>query len=505
MRVSRVTSKRMHVSFDNHGAVVAALQGGFAARPLLVVGDLMLDRYLWGEVRRISPEAPVPVVRLLRQSENPGGAANVALNLRGLGLPVTIAGLRGTDAEGTRLTGLLAAAGINTGGVVALANRPTACKTRVIGEHQQMLRIDVEDASPISAEAMASLTEHIDSMFARNPAAVILSDYGKGAVTPALCQTIIAASQSAGIPVLVDPKGQDYTRYRGATLLSPNRAELALATGVSPYDLKGLLAAGEQLRATLGLRYLLVTLGDQGMTLLDGTTPTHLPAVAREVYDVSGAGDTVVATVAAGLVAGLPILDALRLANLAAGVVIGKVGTTPIVANELALAISREHEYAQSEKIYSLPALVTQIAQWRARGERIVFTNGCFDLLHLGHVTYLARARQAGHRLVVGLNTDRSVRALKGTTRPIVSEYDRARVLAALAVVDAVILFDEDTPMSLIRAIRPDVLAKGADYREDQVVGGAEVKSYGGIVYLVPLEENHSSSSLIQRIRASGT
>jgi D-beta-D-heptose 7-phosphate kinase/D-beta-D-heptose 1-phosphate adenosyltransferase len=301
----------------------------------------------------------------------------------------------------------------------------------------------------------------------------------------------------------VDPKGRDYTRYRGATLLSPNRAELALATGAPPRDLDALLAAGERLRAELDLRYLVVTLGDQGMTLLDGTVPVHIPAVAREVYDVSGAGDTVIATVAAGLVAGLPIRDALRLANLAAGVVIGKVGTTPIAATELAAALSADHALAQSGKVCTLPVLLARVGQWRARGERIVFTNGCFDLLHAGHVTYLERARRAGHRLVVGLNTDRSVRALKGAGRPVIHQDDRARVLAALAAVDAVVLFDADTPVALIRAVRPDVLAKGADYREDQVVGGMEVKAWGGQVYLVPLEEGHSSSGILERIRAA--
>ncbi|CAK0763212.1 D-beta-D-heptose 7-phosphate kinase / D-beta-D-heptose 1-phosphate adenylyltransferase [Gammaproteobacteria bacterium] len=492
----------MHILFDDYDAVSAVLQRNFTGYQLLVAGDLMLDRYLWGEVGRISPEAPVPVVRLLRQSENPGGAANVALNLRGLGLLVTIVGLVGTDAEGTRLTALLAADGIDTSGVVSFPERPTSCKTRVIGEHQQMLRIDVEDISPLATEITAALTERLQSLLAQKPAALILSDYGKGVLAPILCQATIAAGRAVGIPVLVDPKGRDYTRYRGATLLSPNRAELALATGVPSRDLDALLAAGERLRAELELRYLLVTLGDQGMTLLDGAAPIHIPAVAQEVYDVSGAGDTVIATTAAGLVAGLPIQDALRLANLAAGVVIGKVGTTPIAAAELAAALFNDHARFQSEKVCTLPTLLAQIAHWRTRGERIVFTNGCFDLLHAGHVTYLERARHAGHRLIVGLNTDRSVRALKGETRPVIHEDDRARVLAALAVVDAVILFDDDTPLTLIRAIRPDVLAKGADYREDQVVGASEVKSQGGCIYLVPLAEGHSSSNIMKRIRA---
>lgn len=491
----------MHIPFDDYDAISAVLQHNFNRHRMLVIGDLMLDRYLWGEVGRISPEAPVPVVRLVRQSENLGGAANVAFNLRGLGLPVTIIGLIGNDAEGMRLTNLLATEEIDHRGVISFPDRPTSCKTRVIGEHQQMLRIDLEDTSPFSDAIVAALSKRFELLLDQGPAAIILSDYGKGVLSSSLCQAAITAGRAAAIPILVDPKGRDYTRYRGATLLSPNRTELALATGVPPHDLNALLIAGEQLRTTLDLRYLLVTLGEQGMTLLDGGTPIHIPAVAQEVYDVSGAGDTVIATTAAGLVAGLPIQDALRLANLAAGVVIGKVGTTPITNAELHAALSSEQAHVQSEKIRTLPVLLEQVARWRARGERIVFTNGCFDLLHAGHVTYLERARQAGHRLIVGLNTDHSVRILKGVTRPVIHEGDRARVLAALEVVDAVILFDEETPLTLIRAVRPDVLAKGADYREDQVVGGDEVKSQGGRIYLVPLEEGHSSSNIMKRIR----
>lgn len=469
--------------------------------PLLVIGDLMLDRYIWGEVTRISPEAPVPVVRLLRQTENLGGAANVALNLRGLGLPVNMIGLIGQDQEGARLVNLLAEAQIGFHGIISVTDRPTCCKTRVIGEHQQMLRIDAEDNSPVAAATIDNLITQIHSLLAYPHAAVILSDYNKGALPPKVCQIVIKLCQELAIPVLIDPKGRDYHRYQGATLLSPNRFELSLATSTSPHDLDALLIAGEKLRAELGLRYLLVTLGEQGMTLLDGIAPLHIPAVAKEVYDVSGAGDTVIATTAAGLVAGLPIVEALRLANLAAGVVIAKVGTTPITYDELTAAMNNAQQNLQSAKIFTLPTLLNQIMRWRNQGERIVFTNGCFDLLHAGHVTYLERARHAGQRLIVGVNTDRSVRAIKGASRPIIHEDDRVRVLAALAAVDAVILFDENTPIKLINAVRPDVIAKGADYREDQVVGGAEVKAWGGQIYLVPLEAGLSSSNIVKRIR----
>jgi len=489
------------VEFDP-AAIQAALANNFGAHPILVIGDVMLDRYLWGEVNRISPEAPVPVVRLLRQTENLGGAANVALNLRGLGIPAAIIGVRGPDPDGE----ILARLGhtVDTRGLVVAPGRPTACKTRVIGAHQQMLRIDIEDPTPLSPEINHLLAERLMTTLRElRPAALVISDYGKGVVTPELCRKAIDAGQGAGIPVVIDPKGRDYTRYRGATLVSPNRAELALATGHPTTDLEGLYRAGEQLRARLSWDYLLVTLGESGMTLLDGTGRLHVPAVAREVFDVSGAGDTVIAVTAAGLAAGLGAHDAIRLANLAAGVVVGKVGTTPISISELNAARAQAQARSQAEKIQILPDLLRRTTQWRARGDRIVFTNGCFDLLHAGHVSYLERARRAGQRLIVGLNSDRSVRALKGATRPVINERDRSRVLAALESVDAVILFDEDTPLNLIRELRPDILAKGADYRLDQVVGGAEVISYGGEVYLVPLEEGHSSTNIVDRIRNS--
>jgi D-beta-D-heptose 7-phosphate kinase / D-beta-D-heptose 1-phosphate adenosyltransferase len=306
--------------------------------------------------------------------------------------------------------------------------------------------------------------------------------------------------------VLVDPKGRDFSRYRGATLLTPNRAELALATGADATDLDGLLAQGEVLRAALGLRQVVVTLGELGMALLDGDhpQPTRVPAVAREVFDVSGAGDTVIASIAAGLAAGLDPIDTAHLANLAAGVVVGHRGTAAITAAELAAAIAGEAALEQAAKVRGLADMRAQVEAWRAAGERVVFTNGCFDLLHVGHVTYLERARRHGQRLVVGLNTDRSVRALKGPERPLIGEQDRARVLAALAAVDGVVLFDEDTPIELIRALRPDVLAKGADYREDEVVGAAEVKGWGGQVVLVPLVADRSTSAIVARMHPDG-
>ena len=472
----------------------------FGARRVLVVGDLMLDRYQWGTVRRISPEAPVPVLRLERETEVAGGAANVARNLVGLGLRVCIAGITGQDPHRERLLALLKEQGVETDAVLSDPTRPTTTKTRLVGDHQQMLRIDAERIAPVDSglaeRLLAAVGERLSAVDA-----VLLSDYAKGVLIGDTCAHIIAVARDRGLPVLVDPKGSDFERYRGATAITPNRAELALAAGVDSDDLDALLGAAEPMRERLELEQLILTLGELGVALVDATGVHRIPAVAREVFDVSGAGDTVIATVAAGRAAGLDPIDTAHLANLAAGVVVGKVGTAAIAADELAAAIADEAALEQAAKVGDLGDVLARVRQWRDRGERIVFTNGCFDLLHVGHVTYLERARRQGHRLVVGLNTDRSVRTLKGPERPLIGEQDRARVLAALAAVDAVVLFDAETPIELIRAIRPDVLAKGADYSEDAVVGAADVKSWGGQVVLVPLVDDRSTSAIIQRMR----
>jgi D-beta-D-heptose 7-phosphate kinase/D-beta-D-heptose 1-phosphate adenosyltransferase len=481
-----------------------AVAGRFGARRVLVVGDLMLDRYLVGDVGRISPEAPVPVLKLAGERAVAGGAANVARNLIGLGLAVTLAGVRGDDAEGAMLSGLLADAGIGQDAVLVDRGRPTTSKTRVVGNAQQMLRIDAEHTAPLPSALAAALVEAVSAGL-QGSDVLLLSDYAKGVLTGDLCQRLIAAAKAQDVPVLVDPKGQDFSRYRGATLLTPNRAELALALGADAADLDDLLAQAAMLREQLGLGQLVVTLGELGMALVDAGGTTRVPAVAREVFDVSGAGDTVIAGIAAGRAAGLDPIDTAHLANLAAGVVVGHRGTAAISVDELAAAIAGEAALEQAAKVRSLDAMRVQVDQWRSEGQRVVFTNGCFDLLHVGHVTYLERARRYGQRLVVGLNTDRSVRALKGPERPLIGEQDRARVLAALAAVDAVVLFDQDTPIELIRALRPDVLAKGADYREEDVVGAAEVKSWGGQVVLVPLVAEQSTTGIVARMRPGAT
>ncbi|HTH44820.1 MAG TPA: D-glycero-beta-D-manno-heptose-7-phosphate kinase [Oxalicibacterium sp.] len=466
----------------------------------LVVGDLMLDRYLIGEVERISPEAPVPVVLLRQQYDRVGGAANVAANLAKLGIPTRIAGVIGKDADGKTLIDMMAAIGIASPAVVQSVQRPTTTKTRVLGGHQQMMRLDQESRASIGAEETQQLLDQVLREVEQRPAVVILSDYAKGVLSNTLCEQLIQRCRQSNITVLVDPKGLDYGKYRGATALTPNKRETADACKVDVRDSAALLEAATSLRTMLDLEFLAMTRGEEGISLIDAAQTRHIAATAKQVFDVSGAGDTVIATLAAGLISGLDHVDALQLANIAAGIVVGKVGTVPITREELLHELVAQSSTAQVNKIHDLGSLKTQVDAWRAAGQKIVFTNGCFDLLHAGHVTYLEAARKMGDRLVLGLNTDQSVRALKGPTRPVIHEADRARVLAGLEAIDAVILFGEDTPLKLINAIKPDVLVKGSDYTEDQVVGASEIKSWGGRVALVDVVPGRSTSKIIDKL-----
>jgi D-beta-D-heptose 7-phosphate kinase/D-beta-D-heptose 1-phosphate adenosyltransferase len=485
-----------------HQLLINTVKQGFGDKDAwaLVIGDLMLDRYLWGEVERISPEAPVPVVLIKNETECVGGAANVAANLAGLNIRTHLVGFIGADNNGVRLQHAIAELGVDASGLVKAEHHPTIAKTRILGGHQQMMRLDQEDRAQYSEADMQNLLAALRSQLAARPAIVVLSDYAKGVLTPQLCQAVIAEARKLDIPVLVDPKGRDYNKYTGATALTPNKRETADACGVRVDDTEALLAAAARLRETLKLDFLAVTRSEEGVSLIEDGHTLHIPATAKQVFDVSGAGDTVIATLAAGLIAGLERQQALHLANLAAGVVVGKVGTAPIKYEELLRKLMVEDSTKQADKICTLDALLARVGAWRAAGQKIVFTNGCFDLLHTGHVTYLEGARNLGDRLIVGLNTDRSVSALKGPTRPVIQEADRARVLAALESVDAVVLFDEDTPLDLIRDIRPDVLAKGSDYSEDQVVGATDVKSWGGRVALVDLVPGRSTTKIIDKL-----
>lgn len=470
---------------------------------VLVIGDLMLDRYLWGEVERISPEAPVPVVRVTRSSERLGGSANVAANLVGLGLEAALAGHVGADADAERIEVMLDEVGIKPVLTVS-QDRATITKTRVLGGHQQMLRLDQEVTGAQTAAASQALLESVLALCdSWQPGVLILSDYAKGTLTAEVCQALIDAARQRQIQVLVDPKGHDYAKYRGATALTPNQKEAAEACNCGLHEVEAILSGAEALRAELELEFLPVTRGEHGIALMEGGTVTHLPATAKQVFDVSGAGDTVIATLAGGLLAGLSPADSCRLANLAAGVVVGKVGTVPISRDELLHEIEWQDATRQTDKICDEETLLRRAACWRDRGEKIVFTNGCFDLLHAGHVTYLEAAREQGDRLVLGLNTDRSVTVLKGAGRPIIAEQDRARVLAALESVDAVVLFDEVTPERLICRLLPDVLVKGGDYKPEDIAGGDCVRKHGGEVHVLTFVNGRSTSRVIEAIKAS--
>ncbi|HEX4156041.1 MAG TPA: bifunctional D-glycero-beta-D-manno-heptose-7-phosphate kinase/D-glycero-beta-D-manno-heptose 1-phosphate adenylyltransferase HldE [Acidobacteriaceae bacterium] len=478
--------------------VLGLLEGGFHHIKVLVVGDLMLDRYILGEVDRISPEAPVPVLRHAHRYERPGGAANVAMNLAGLGCQPFLAGLWGDDAERRELAALLEAASIDTAGVVT-SSLPTISKTRIVGRTQQLLRLDIESRDRPSAEDQQHLTERTLALISKVHA-IILSDYAKGALTHELCAALIAAARRSGVPVFADPKTPDLSKYSGATMVCPNLQELSAATGIPTHELDALLAAGEQQRVEHDFEYLAATMSERGIRVLSATGGFHSPARAREVFDVSGAGDTVIATLAAAMAAGLTVETAVDLANLAAGIVVGKVGTVPIAHHELIAALTPSTKLNADEKLLDRASLISRIADWRAAGETIVFTNGCFDLLHVGHVTLLEECRRFGSKLVLGLNADASVQRLKGPTRPVVAQRERARVMAALAAVDAVVLFDEDTPLELIRAIRPDVLVKGGDYTIDTVVGHEDVLASGGRVEIVPTVEGFSTTNLVRKL-----
>jgi D-beta-D-heptose 7-phosphate kinase/D-beta-D-heptose 1-phosphate adenosyltransferase len=489
----REPARQLHDAINARGADTS----------LLVLGDLMLDRYLWGRVERLSPESPVPVVELQAESATPGGAGNVAMNLVGLGVRVVVAGVVGGDPEGSQLLHLLRQQGVDTRAVLQLDGYPTTTKTRVLTRKRQVLRLDRERSEGLDPLHSAELERRCLEALADMPAALLISDYAKGVLGSELCGSIIGEARRVGVPVLVDPKGSSFERYRGASALTPNRHELARVAGVEPHDLPGLLEAAGRARADLGLDFMLLTLGSGGMQLIDADGCRPFAARAREVYDVSGAGDTVIATLGAALALGLPRSAAVELANRAAGLTVERMGVSPIHRDELRPEPSSEGEHS-APVLPSCEAAVALVLTWRARGDRIVFTNGCFDLLHPGHVALLSRARRQGERLVVGLNTDRSVRALKGAGRPIQDQASRAAVLAALGAVDAVVLFDEDTPAALIERLLPDVLVKGADYGEQEIVGAALVKAHGGRVLRVPLEPGQGTSTILTRLQQRG-
>jgi D-beta-D-heptose 7-phosphate kinase / D-beta-D-heptose 1-phosphate adenosyltransferase len=464
----------------------------FSKARVLVVGDLMLDRYWHGKAAKISPEAPVPVVHVHDTEERPGGGANVALNMNALGAQVSLCGLVGDDEAGRVLQAQLRLAGVACH-LQTEASIPTITKLRVISQHQQLIRLDFEQAM-WSVDLTQMLSQYRQQLSQVD--LLILSDYAKGTLQQP--QVLIEAAVAQGVPVLVDPKGSDFARYQGATLLTPNLKEFEAVVGQSESD-QALNEKGLNLRRELDLKALLITLGERGMLLIrEDEPPLHLPTRAREVFDVTGAGDTVIGVLGAGLAAGMPLPEAAGLANVAAGLMVAKLGAGSVSLSELRGALRREGDF---HPILSREELWEAAEEARVLGERIVMTNGCFDILHEGHVRYLQQAKQLGDRLVVAVNDDESVSRLKGAGRPINSLRQRMAVLAGLASVDWVVPFSEDTPEALICEIKPDLLVKGGDYRPEEIAGYDCVVRNGGEVRVLDFTPGVSTSRIVEAIR----
>lgn len=465
---------------------------------VLCIGDLMLDRFVKGAVERISPEAPIPVLAVTSETDLAGGAGNVVHNLSVLGASVHLIASKGDDAAGETLTDLLANEAGLTLDLLTLVGRPTTVKSRFLTGSQQILRADRESTDPLDDQQQATVLALVEKSLP-GKGAVILSDYGKGFLSDSMIADIIEMARDADVPVFVDPKGKDFSRYRGASVTTPNRAELALASGLPTGTDEEIEFAAHRVMDTCGIDNVLATRSEQGMTLVQDHDSLHIPTRAREVFDVAGAGDTVIAVMAAAVAAGCDYPMAATISNLAGGVVVGKVGTATVRRGELAAAVWTG-EAGQREKIAALDTAKARVDLWRKAGFRIGFTNGCFDLIHPGHVSLLEQARHQCDRLVVGLNSDASVKRLKGEERPIQDQGSRSAVLGAMAPVDLVVVFDEDTPLNLIRALQPDVLVKGADYTVETVVGAADVQSWGGEVFLATLIDGQSTTRMAGKL-----
>jgi D-beta-D-heptose 7-phosphate kinase / D-beta-D-heptose 1-phosphate adenosyltransferase len=487
-----------------HG-VVAIMTEKFSNVRVLCIGDVMLDRFISGEVKRISPESPVPVLSVSGSQSFPGGAANVARNVAALGGTCTLVGVIGEDPVGRELQAAIESIGGLTCEFCVSANRPTSEKTRFVAHGQHMLRTDSEVAAAIDEDIQAAILGAIERLAPAHDV-MVLSDYAKGLLTDKVVSGAIAIAEALRLPIAVDPKSVNLGRYAGATVITPNSKEVLDATGIDPTeDDAGAEAAGAAILRDCRIQHVLLTRAHRGMTLVGGNAgATHIRASAREVFDVVGAGDTVIATLALALGAKMDLLEAARLANLAAGIVVGKRGTATVTQTELAeelLRVDGGTLTAMQSKIMSLEAVVHLAHTWRKNGFKVGFTNGCFDILHIGHLSILSFARQNSGKLIVAVNSDTSVRRLKEAGRPINPESDRAMVLAALAVVDAVVIFDEDTPLEMIEKIAPDVLIKGGDYSVDTIVGAGYVLSRGGKVLTCPLIPGKSTTRVLSLVR----
>lgn len=464
---------------------------------ILCIGDIMLDRFMYGEVSRISPEAPIPVFRFSREDTMLGGAGNVVRNLISLGAQTSFIGVIGDDEVGRQLMQLVSEYSQLEPYIFTEKGRQSTQKLRYIASQQQLLRADHEEITALKDSTIEQMLSVAESAIAEADA-VILSDYGKGVITRETAQKFIKLANKHKTPLFVDPKSNDFGDYAGATLLSPNYKEF---TNGRPVKAKNDSDAAHQLCKSNSIDHLLVTRGKDGMSLYSKDSECHIDAQAREVFDVSGAGDTVIATLALAYARGASMEDAARLANTAAGIVVAKLGTATIYRTDLKTALHTSHMREGSRKIYSRESLVDQVATWQKQGLKVGFTNGCFDVVHAGHIQLLEDAKAQCDRLVLGLNSDESVKRLKGDSRPINNEMDRAMLLAAISAVDGVSMFREDTPIALLEKIRPDVLMKGADYSKDQVVGGEFVESYGGQVVLLPLKDGYSTTNTIKKMQ----
>ncbi len=462
---------------------------------ILVVGDLMIDHYLWGSCERISPEAPVQVVDIAKETTVLGGAGNVVNNLRVLGAQVSVSSVIGDDDNGVELSKMLEDIGVDTQEIVTQHGRKTSKKSRVIAVSQQILRYDKESKNDIQSESAQKILNSL-SLSVSKYDAVILSDYGKGVLTPELCQGIIKLCNKNSVKVLVDPKGSDFSKYKGAYLLTPNKKEAILATKIDIKDDESLKKALVRLKAECDLDISLITLSEDGIATYDDEVKIF-PTVAKEVFDVTGAGDTVIASIAFALAAGKNIDETAAFANLAAGVVVGKIGSATVSMDEIEEYEASLHKSTSDAHIKSFEDIDAIVNRCRNNGKRVVFTNGCFDILHVGHVKYLQIAKSFGDILIVGLNSDASVSRLKGPSRPVNVAEDRAYILAALEAVDFVVPFSEDTPYDLIKMIKPDVLVKGGDYEGKEVVG----TEFAGELKLVDFVDGKSTTKTIEKIQ----
>jgi len=488
----------------NDGGSLIPLVERLSGAGVVCVGDVMLDRFVSGSVERISPEAPIPVLRVIDEAAMLGGAGNVVNNIASMGAKAEFVSVTGNDGAGGEVRDMLAATSRVGNHIVEDVGRETSIKTRYLAENQQMLRADRETVADISDAVADAVVDNAKKALARC-GAMVLSDYGKGVLTNAVLARLIALAAAAGIPAVVDPKGSDYSCYRGAALVTPNLNELRNASGEGAADDDGVVVAARKLIEDHGIGAVLATRSADGMTLVTaGGEVKHLRAEGREVFDVSGAGDTVVAAMASALAAGASLAEAVELANTAAGIVVGKLGTAKVYMAELIETLHHQDISRAEAKVMTDPEMQERTEIWRRQQFKVGFTNGCFDLLHPGHVSLLDQAKSACDKLIVGLNSDDSVKRLKGDDRPIQSEAARATVLASLATVDAVVIFGDDTPLRLIEMLKPDVLVKGADYTVETVVGADVVQKGGGKVVLARLADGFSTSDTIRRMNDGG-